>query len=205
MLSDGTANYNVAAEIAGKRFAGDATHTNLGLKPAILGELNNDVLSIILIFEILDEKTEVKMDLIKEASEVLKINKSKIQLQIPKNAQNDSQLVGTWIKEENYNSGSGTHFMGSTFSQSLTFFADGSLADGESKATISGSNFFGQTQSPESIKTPGVVWYTRANQLYLGIDQNGSQQEVHYGRFYIENGNMLITSSNGTKMLLHKK
>jgi len=205
MLSDASANYTVTAEIAGNRFAGDALHTSLGLKPTLLGELNNDVLGIILVFNLTGDKTEVKVDLRKESSSFLPAIKSNSVLLIPKNAGNDIRLVGTWAKEENYNSGQGDNFMGSTFGQSLTFFEDGSVADGESTATMSGGNFFGQSQQKESNKTPGVVWYTRSNQLFLGVSENGVQQEVHLGRFYIENGNMLITNNNGTKMLLHKK
>ncbi len=205
VLSDASSNYDVRAEIAGNRFAGDALHTSLGLKPAILGELKNDVLSIILLFEIAGDKTEVKVDLKKESADAPSVTISNLNLQIPKNAGNDIRIVGTWVKEEIYNSGGGDNFMGSAFSQSLTFFNDGSVADGGSAATISGGNFFGQSQQKESHKTPGVVWYTRSNQLFLGVVEQGTQQEVALGRFYIENGNMLITGSNGTKMLLRKK
>ena len=204
-LSDASSIYNVVAEFEGNRFAGDAHNPGLGLKPVILGELKNGVLSIVLVFEIAGTRSEIKVDMQKVPEQKGDENLATTPISIPKNATNDNKFIGTWVKEENYNSGAGSDFMGSTFSQSLTFFEDGTLADNGSAATISGNNYLGQSKSNESIKTPGVVWYTRSNQLYLGVVQNGIQQEVQLGRFYIENGNMLITSSNGTKMLLHKK
>lgn len=204
-LSDASSVYDVVAEFEGNRFAGDALNPGLGLKPVILGELKNGVLSIVLVFDIAGTRSEIKVDMQKVPDQKENGILSTTDVVIPKNATNDIKLVGTWVKEENYNSGAGSDFMGSTFSQSMTFFEDGTLADNGSTATISGNNYFGQSKSKETVKIPGLVWYTRANQLYLGMVQNGIQQEVHLGRFYVENGNMLITNSNGTKMLLHKK
>ncbi|MEP7266251.1 MAG: hypothetical protein ABI844_01400 [Saprospiraceae bacterium] len=203
-LTDAQASYSVKAEINGNRFAGEAIHQTLSLRPVILGELLIDKMNITLVFDVAGNKTEVKVPLNREKNQPVSSANSVQKIKLPSGAELNPDLVGVWQKEENYNSGSGSDFMGSTFTQSMIFFDDGSVGDGGSAATISGSDFLGQSKSSGLKKMEGVVWYTRSNQLYLQITQNGTSQEAHLGRYYIENRSMLITGTNGTKILLRK-
>ncbi|HSF89687.1 MAG TPA: hypothetical protein VLA46_09735, partial [Saprospiraceae bacterium] len=95
--------------------------------------------------------------------------------------------------------------MGAGFSQSMTFLANGQLSEGGSFATMSGSNYSGQSTGQGAGVIPGVKWYTIGNQLYMQVTENGQTQEVHLGRYYVENNNMLITGTNGEKILLKRQ
>ncbi len=124
--------------------------------------------------------------------------------QLPSGATNDPNLVGKWTKNESYNSGYGDNAMSGSFSQSMVFFADGSVSDGGSRAGISGSNYSGSSQGG-SQALPNVLWYNIDNQLYIQATDKGKAQTVHLGRYYIENGKLLITGTNGQKLFLTKQ
>lgn len=125
-------------------------------------------------------------------------------IKFPNGATHDPKLVGMWTKSETYNSGSGDNYMGSNFEQSMVFFADGTIGEGGSRVSISGSNYLGYTEGGARA-LPGMYWYNIGNQLYIYTTQNGQTASTHLGKYYIENGAMLITSANGQKLLLQKK
>ena len=124
------------------------------------------------------------------------------QVVFPSGASHPQELLGTWTKEELYQSGQGDSYMGASASESMTFLAGGRMAESGSSATISGSNYSGQSSGQGTGVIPGLVWYTIGNQLYLQVTENGQTQNVHLGKYYVENNNMLITGTNGEKILL---
>lgn len=202
ILNDGTVDYTITVDRTGNSFSGKAMHSLLGIKgtcrgvftlPQVTLKLSLTILGIITDF---DFKLEKMMITTKESI----INNPST----PTHATLDPRVVGKWIKEENYNSGNGDNFMGSTFAQSLIFNVDGSLTEGGSSATISGSNYLGQSKSNQTNTIPDVVWYTIENQIYLKQSVNGQTQEIHLGKYYIENNHMLITNTQGVKLLLRK-
>lgn len=116
----------------------------------------------------------------------------------------DQNLVGKWVNEQIYNSGSGDSFFGGTTTQSLIFYADGSLSDGGSSTTVSGSNYYGSSSDKgASPAIPNVSWYAQNQHIFIKDAVSG--QTVDLGKYYIENGALLITGNNGKKLLFRKK
>ena len=70
---------------------------------------------------------------------------------------------------------------------------------------MSGSNYSGQSTGQGGGIIPGAAWYTIGNQLYLMFTENGQTQNVALGKYYVEGNNMLLTGSNGEKILLSRK
>ncbi|WP_130733931.1 hypothetical protein [Flavobacterium sp. J27] len=120
------------------------------------------------------------------------------------NKERDLNLVGLWKQEQLYNSGSGDNYFGGSFTQKVIFYADGSIADGGSQATMSGSDYSGNSSSGSGGKASGVNWSTQNKHLFITVTQNGQTQTVDAGKYYVENDKMLITSQNGGKTLLIK-
>ncbi len=127
-----------------------------------------------------------------------------VNFQFPKEAQHHKELTGIWRKEELYNSGIGSDYMGTSTQQKMILFENGQVADGGSQTTISGSNYFGQSSSGFNT-LENVYWYNVSNQLYLVSIEEGKTNTIHLGKYYIENGAMLVTSSNGSKSLFYKE
>jgi hypothetical protein len=95
--------------------------------------------------------------------------------------------------------------MGAGFSQSMTFLPDGHIAEGASSAYMSGSYYSGQSTGQGSGIIQGLAWYAIGNKLFLQITERGQLQTVQLGTYYIEGNNMLITGTNGEKLLLSRK
>ncbi|MEZ4987844.1 MAG: hypothetical protein R2795_22920 [Saprospiraceae bacterium] len=121
----------------------------------------------------------------------------------PANASFPASLSGRWTKNETYNSGYGDNFMGANFSQSLVFLPDGTLSEGGSNASMSGG-YYGQSQGNGTGPIDGIGWYAVGNQLYLLIQDSGQWQTAHLGKWYVENNHLLITGTNGEKLLLSR-
>lgn len=114
------------------------------------------------------------------------------------------ELSGNWTQNESYNSGSGSNFMGANFSQSVTFHSDGTLSEGGSNASMSGSNYLNQSSGEGSGKIAGAGWYAIHNNFYLLVFNEGSWNSVHVGTWFTENMHLLITTVNGEKILLSR-
>jgi hypothetical protein len=205
-MKDSQQQYEVTATINGNKLSGKAVETTWGIEFAMNGTLTGNKLNMELTLNVLGTKQVMNVEFLRKVAAATPSSVSNDKKPgLPPNARNDSRLVGTWAKEELYNSGYGDNYMGSSFTQSMIFYQDGSVADGGSQSTISGSNYSGNSQGAGSGKLPGVVWYNIDNQLYLRATQNGQTETVHLGKFYIENGKMLITGPDGKKTLLSRK
>ncbi len=124
--------------------------------------------------------------------------------QTPEDNQMDPQVVGTWMHETVNSLGSSGD---QTFIQKqelMTFGEDGSLTYGGSKTSVGGNMSDYSEQAGSAI--PDVVWHSKENCIYLTAkDKSGKQETVKMGKYYIEDGKMLITSDNGTKLVLVKQ
>ena len=203
-MKDSQQNYEVTATASGIIITGKAVEKSMGLTFALYGTLNNSQLNMKMTLEL----TGTVLDVVfyKQGSNATTTSKSNVSSKInfPSGATHDRNLVGTWTKNDNYNSGYGDNYMGASFQQSMVFFADGTMADGGSRASMSGSSYSGYSEGG-SRATPELYWYNVGNQLYILGNQNGKSETMHLGKFYIENGAMLITGTNGKKLLLTKK
>jgi hypothetical protein len=208
-MTDSHQKYALILELSdGRHISGTAKEYSLGLQFEVEGIIDGERLPLTFSFTLGDKSEQMKVDFIRDGSELPASTETDHINQLPalpKDATHPRDLIGTWTKEELYNSGYGDNYMGAGFSQSMTFLSNGQLSDGGSSATMSGSNYSGQSSGQGSGVIPGVKWYTIGNQLYMQVTENGQTQEVHLGRYYIENGNMLITGTNGEKILLKKQ
>ena len=204
-LKDTYQTFKIVADVNGNRMAGDAIEESLGLSFGLLGELKGDEAHMKLVVSLLGQTSETPF-LLKRQTNSKSTPSTKVQTQSlnvsPTNL--DSRVIGSWTKNETYNSGYGSNFMGANFSQRITFLADGRLVEGGSSATVSGSNYSGSSSGNGGAILEGVTWFNKGKNLHLKVVQNGQTQEVLLGSYYIENGRMLITGQDGTKLLLTK-
>lgn len=203
-LDDGSNQYTVAATSAGNQLTGTATEPNFGLSFKLSGALQGTTLTLKL--ALLGIEQTVVLTKIGGASAAASASESPVsQPKLPKNAQHDPVLVGVWAKEENYNSGAA--YGGGYYSTTslLAFNADGSLSDLGGQTMVGGGDFSGNSQSAGAGKVPGVAWYTENHNLYLVATDGTQTQTQKLGRYYIENGAMLITADDGSKHLFHKR
>jgi hypothetical protein len=199
-MSDGTLNYQVSATGAGNTLKGTCSEPTLGMNLDLTGILSGNNLQLSL--SILGSTIQVA--LVKAGSPATTKPATKPAAKpIAANTSHDPALVGRWTKQTNYNSGYGQSGSMSTEEQ-MIFYEDGRLADGGSRTVTSGSDWSGSNSSEGSGVLPGVFWYSKQQQIYLEVTENGKTQTVPLGKYYIENNNMLITGQNGTKMLFYK-
>ncbi len=208
-MKDSQQSYTVTATTSGDKLTGKAVENLYGITFLLDGTLTNNQLPITMTVDVFGVPQVIKVDFTKSETISTSTTTTPIpheKIGLPPNAQNDPNLVGVWTKEELYNSGYGDNFMGGSFSQSLVFYADGSVSDGGSSTSISGSNYSGSSQSGgQGQALPGTSWYNLDNQLYLQVTQNGKTETAHLGRYYIERGKLLITHPNGNKLFLTKQ
>lgn len=210
-MKDSQQTYDVNATTNGVKMEGTAIEKTLGLTFFLNGTLQNNRLAMSMTIEVLGQKQAMQVEFTKQGgiSSAAKVSEPTPQYAKPKmpvNGKIDPNLVGKWANEQMYNSGSGGNFFGGSTTQSLIFFADGSLSDGGSSATVSGSNYYGNsTDKGQSAPLPNVSWYVQNQHIFIIATENGQTQTVDLGKYYIENGAMLITGNNGKKLLFQKK
>ena len=207
-MTDSQQNYEVVATGKDNQIQGKAVEKNLNLTFILNGQLVGNQLNMQMTLELNGQKQVLDVVFMKQDKVISTIAPSTTtpsqKVKFPNGSSHDPNLVGMWTKSETYNSGSGDNFMGSNFEQSMVFFADGSLGEGSSRASISGSHYSGYTEGGARA-LPSVYWYNIGNQLYIYTTENGQTASTHLGKYYIENGAMLITGVNGQKMLLQRK
>jgi hypothetical protein len=207
-MTDSQQSYTIIASQSGNALTGTATESKLGIVFNISLNWQQEKLQGILVLQEGAETDKIEIVFEKEGSGSNQKSISNSEpiknFTLPKDASRDHTLVGLWTKSENYNSGSGENFMGASYSESMVLFANGAVGDGGTQATMSGSNYLGQSESGFK-ELPGVSWYNISNQLYLSVERNGKTETIHLGRYYIEYGNMLLTDSNGKKTLLNRR
>jgi hypothetical protein len=206
-MKDSQQSYIVNASTNGTKLTGTAIESTMGLTFVLDGTLSGNQISMKMTIEVGGQSNTMLVNFTKQGGSKPQATKDTPQYskqKLPSGATNDPNLVGNWIKQEHYNSGYGSDAMSGSFSQSMILFANGSVSDGGSRAGVSGSNYSGSSEG-EGQALPNVLWYNIGNQLYLQATENGQSQTAHLGKYYIENGKMLITGANGNKLFLTKK
>lgn len=201
-LRDSYQTYDITGLVSGDLLEGAATETNTRLQFGLQARLESETLSGKLVLEAEGGRAEVPFILTRQGTGPEPITGASVPF--PPGAQHPAELCGGWTQNESYNSGSGDAFMGANFSQSMAFLPGGGLADGGSRASMSGSDYYGQSSGSGSGLLEGVGWYALGNQLYLLVFQQGSWQPVHLGRWYVEGNHLLITGANNQKLLLSR-
>jgi len=204
-MQDSQNKYVVSGDVFKNDFVGQAVEASLGITFSMTGVLIGNVFNTILTFEYLGEKHAMKVALNKKDS-ANQNNMPNESIKIP-NKPRDGNVVGIWVKENNYSSGysSNGSYGAMNTRESMIFYADGSMADGGSASVVGGSNFSGSSSAAGSGVVPGLYWWTENSKIFLHITEGEKHQQLELGRYFIENGRMLITSTNGEKILLTKQ
>ncbi len=203
-MQDSQNKYVVTGSVNKNSFVGKAEESNLGILFIMTGTLQANVFNALLSFDYLGEKYDMNVAFTKKGvtNQENTTNKSNT---IP-NKPRDKNVIGTWVKESNYSSGysSNGSYGAMNTRESMIFYGDGSMADGASSTVVGGSNFSGSSSEAGSSAVPGLYWWTENKKIFLHITEGGKSQQIELGRYYIENGRMLITGTNGEKILLTK-
>ena len=207
-MTDSANKYDVEGTYTGNSFTGKAQEKNLGLIFDMVSFLNGDQMSTTLSLDVFGKIEKMEISFTRSGS-VSKTNPTAT-IEVKKTVshkERDPLVVGLWVKESNYNSGYGFNdsYGAMSVSEKMEFLADGSMADGGSKAVVGGSNYSGSSSSGQKNIIDGLNWYTDGNKIFLIATQNGQTQTIELGKYFIENNNMLITGSNGEKLLLSKR
>lgn len=209
VLNDGYTSLPLVLELAGATFTGAGKEPSSGVEMNVTGRIDGDQLLFTLIVDPYGDIDDIEINFTRDDADhretAASSNEYQNAIEFPAGATHPQELLGTWTKEELYQSGYGDSYMGAGSSQSMTFLSGGRLAEAGSSSYISGSDYSGQSTGQGGGVLPGVSWYTIGNQLYMQGIENGQMQSVHLGKYYIENNNMLITGTNGEKVLLTRK
>jgi hypothetical protein len=207
-MDDSYQSYVVHLELTGTKVTGQAIENSLGLTFEVTGTFQGSALPLNFSFEFNGEKNSMDVMFAKASSSEAPIetgsNNTSPDLVFPAGATHPADLVGTWMKEELYQSGYGDGYMGAGFSQKMTFFPDGHVAEGASSSYISGSYYSGQSFGDGDGVIPGLAWYTIGKVFYIQLTENGKTQHIPLGTYYVEGNNMMITASSGDKLLLSR-
>ena len=199
-LKDSQQSYEVNAVSLDGKLTGTATESNLGLTFDLEGILQGNQLTLNL--AVLGSVTTVLMTKAGTAATNTKPAPSTATA-TPKPGKRDPNVVGKWTHQTNYNSGYGQEGTMSN-EESIIFNDEGTLSNGGSRTVTGGSDWSGTSGSAAGGVIPGLYWYTENQQIFLTTTQNGKTETASLGRYYIEDGKMLITGADGTKMLYYK-
>lgn len=207
-MEDSYQHFDIVGTADESQFLGTATENTLQLEFELQAIKTGDRLDCKLLIDAFGTTSESDFFVEKTAQNANataeQVNAAPSAIPFPSDATFPAALSGTWTQNESYNSGSGDNFMGANFSQSMTFHSDGTLSEGGSSASMSGSNYSNQSSGAGSGKMDGVGWYAKQKNFYLIVFNNGSWTSVHVGTWYAENNHLLITGENGEKLLLSR-
>lgn len=204
-LKDSQQTYTIDAKTANNSLTGTAKEATLNLTFTLAGVLNGALLTIDFTLQ-----GQLAMSVVFTKEGTTSATTSSPNASSNKVSNNpfkgkiDRRIVGTWKHEENYGSGSGSNYGGGTTVSYLSFNEDGTMTDEGSRSIVSGSNYSGDTGQSAAKAVEGVFWYSENSNIYLYITEGGKNQSVLLGKYYIENNAMLVTGSNGKKMLYQR-
>lgn len=205
-MQDSQQSFTISGTVNGQQLLGTASESTFQIDFELRAEKTGNTLDCKLILDTEGTILESSFSVTKAGSEASTHQQavSSGKIPFPSDATFPADLCANWTQNESYNSGSGSNFMGANFSQSLTFHSDGTLSEGGSSASMSGSNYSNQSSGEGSGKVEGAGWYAIDNNFYLLVFNNASWNSVHVGTWYTENMLLLITTKNGEKVLLSK-
>jgi hypothetical protein len=216
-MKDSQQNYELNGSLVGNQFNATAVESNLGLKFYLTGNLQGDNLSMNAQLDLFGTMTPAfntifqKQNFNAQGSQHQELPTSPQVIQnanaevtaILKNKNIDPYLIGNWREESHYSSGYGSDFSGVTYTYT-SFNSDYTMSDRGSKATISGSNYSGQSGgSYNGNVIPNLWYYTEGNQIMAVVNNNGKIIQVPLGKYHIENGKMLFIQANTQKKILY--
>jgi hypothetical protein len=208
-MKDSENTYVVNATWSKNTLKGNAVEKVWGIEFEMDATLNGSQLATTLTMDILGFKQgmEVSFNKVQTAQTAQNTKPTTTVVNPVAGKSRDNNVAGTWVKESNYSSGYGfNNTYGSMSSrETMVFLPDGRMADGGSTTVISGGNYSGTSSGGGGNVIDGVFWYTENSRIFLNITQEGQSQNVELGRYYIENGKMLITAANGEKLLLFRQ
>jgi len=191
-LNDGTNTFSVTGTGVGPQIKGECKELRSGLTMTMLGTLENGHLSLSLgIAGIM-----LSIHLLKEGTAAPVTDNA------PDGKERDPAIVGRWTRQSQYNSGYGQGSMSSE--ASMIFMADGRVADGGTRTVVSGADWSGNSSSEGGTVVEGLIWYSENRQIYLRASKNGQTETQCLGQYYIEDGKMLVTALDGTKVLFYR-
>lgn len=206
-MKDSYQYFEIEGTVNSQQFTGTATEKSFQLQFKLDAAKTGDNLDCKLTITVFGELSETFFSVQKEGSATPEATQNPAatgDIPFPKDATFPSALAATWTQNEHYNSGSGDNFMGASFSQAMTFHSDGTLSEGGSSASMSGSNYSNQSSGNGSGKMDGIGWYAKQKNFYLIVFSEGKWTSVLIGTWYAENNHLLITGTNGEKLLLSK-
>lgn len=204
-MKDSQQTYQVEAETSGKTLTGTAKENTFGITFQLKGDLVQNQLNMTMTISLLGQTETQNVVFTKQGTVQNNNPNSSNAIKIPTGASRDAALVGKWQQSESYSSGYGDNFFSGNSISNIIFLEDGSMADGGSQTTMSGSSYYGNSGMSAAKKIPNVAWYTQNQHIFIIAFENGQTQTVDVGKYYIENGKMLITATNGKKVLLTKQ
>lgn len=202
-LDDSQQRYAFVAELSGDELQGSATEESLGVAFAVSGRAADGVLDLTLTLEIQGQRAEQSLRLVREGERAA-ASASAPAAAAPAGASRDPALVGRWVHESQYQSGSGDSYFSGSSTQSMVLLADGRVADGGGSASISGGDYYGTSNGEGGQIAANVQWYTQGQHIWISGSENGQTQTVDLGRYYVEGSNLLITGNNGKRMLFSR-
>ena len=105
----------------------------------------------------------------------------------------DTALIGLWVYSESYTSGD----FGGAYQEKAYFYPNGQLGIGSAVgAGNGGSQVYGNDSAPVSAYRWKIQIQNNGNR-HLYVESDGQWQL--YGRYYIEDGRMLITKADGSR------
>ena len=121
----------------------------------------------------------------------------------PTNAGNiDQHLVGSWTKQTNINSGSGSGFASFSTETLFVLRADGTFEYGASRSMGGGSSWSYDGSNWSNPELTGT-WMSQNGSLFITTanGQTVPKDQQRTGSYYIEGNSLLITDNNGNKEL----
>lgn len=209
-MKDSYQNFDILGTVQDDELTGTATENSWQVEFELYATQTGDFLLCRLVYNVDGVNRESSFSLQKDGqnstqtTEPIKPQAMLSAIPFPSGATFPASLAAKWTQNESYNSGSGDNFMGANFSQSMTFHSDGTLSEGGSSASMSGSNYSNQSSGSGSGKIDGIGWYAKQKNLYLIVYNEGNWTSVLLGTWYVENNHLLITGTSGEKLLLSK-
>ncbi len=197
-LRDKAQNYVVQATSEGNQLTGTASESDLGITFDLTGTLSGSQLTLDLTLLGMTTSVIMQKTITSPASTI------KPDLSAPvKQGKQDPAVVGKWTRQTNYQSGYG---MDGTMSseETIRFNGDGTLSDEGSRTVVGGAGWSGTAAGSPGGVIQGWSWYTEKQQLFLITHASGTTQTIPLGRYFIEDGKMLLTAADGTKVLYYK-
>lgn len=203
VMADSQQSYAFEATLSGDTLVGTATESSLGVVFAVSGTASEAALDLTLTLEVQGQRAEQALHLVRTQTSA---SAPAADTALPSGANRDPNLVGRWVHESQYQSGSGDSYFAGSSSQAIVFLRDGGVADGGSSVSVSGNDYFGNSDGNASTAAaPNVRWHTQNQHVYLVGSENGQTQSVDLGRYFIEDGHLLLTGNNGKRMLFSRQ